>query len=247
MVSGPPHNNMYVFGATPHSRSHVRVLEEIRALKVDIVPITEVSRVGPRLRRDDLARGLVSAWSNFLLDAEEHLAENETRNWGYDTFGKALWQLLLVFDLSRQDLHEPGWHLGAAEHVPPFFFREQRVTNPAFSPDDDFLESTLSALESTIPGKCLFRGEDDSIGIMCQSDVQPREGDMVCTIKGSYADFVLREYLGGYKIIGKRERSKRGEIAIGDIWLHRWAETTQLYAFYEELWTSDDGHRILIY
>ncbi|KAI0968729.1 heterokaryon incompatibility protein-domain-containing protein [Xylaria arbuscula] len=236
-----------VFGASPHSKSHARVLSEIGALEVDIVPITEVINVGPQLKRDELAESVPIAWSNFLLDAEEQLTEKETRNWGYDTFGKALWQLLLSFDLSRQDLHEPGWHLGVAEHVPPLFFREQRVSNPIHGPDDNFLESTLSALESNIPDKYLFRGKDDSIGVMCQSDVEPREGDMVCTIKGSYADFVLRGHSDGYKIIGRCERNKRGDIAIGDIGLHRWAGTTHLYAFYEELWINDDGRRILIY
>ncbi|KAI0906080.1 heterokaryon incompatibility protein-domain-containing protein [Ustulina deusta] len=236
-----------VFGAEPHTGSHARVLRDIRALEVDIVVVTEVSRVGPRLERDGSTENPSSAWSNFFLDAEEYLAENGNQVWGYGSFGKAVWQLLLAFDLSRQDLHEPGWHLGAAEQVPPFFFREKRASKPTHELQCCFLESMLSTLAATVPEKYLFRGRDDSIGIMCQPGVRPSEGDVICTIKGSYADFVLRGHLDGYKIIGRCERSRRGHLSIGDIGLHRWAGTTHLYAFYETLWTSDDGHRILIY
>ncbi|KAI1419765.1 heterokaryon incompatibility protein-domain-containing protein [Xylaria sp. FL1777] len=235
-----------VFGAEPHGGIHARILKEIRALEVDVVVITEVSRVGPRLERHSSTGNLASTWSSFLLDAEAYLAKGENRIWGYSSFGKALWQLLLVFDLSRQDLHEPGWHLGAAEHVPPFFFREKR-SSPTNELRGYFLESMLSALEATVPEKHLFRGMDDSIGIICQSNVQPREGDIICTIKGSYADFILRRYLKGYKIVGRCERSKRGDLTIGDIGLHRWAGTTHLYAFYEQLWNTNDGLRVLIY
>ncbi|TGJ88572.1 hypothetical protein E0Z10_g262 [Xylaria hypoxylon] len=239
-----------VFGAEPHSSTHTRILKDIRALEVDIVTFTEVSQVGPRLKHHDSAENLTRTWSNFLLDAEECLAKNKLPIRGYSSFGKALWQLLLVFDLSRQDLHEPGWHLGAAEHVPPFFFWERSLPQDPTSNQelqDCFLEESLAALEATVPERFLFRGKDGSIGIMCQPNVEPNEGDMICTIKGSYADFVLQGHLDGYKIIGRCERSKRGNLTIGDIGLHRWAGTTHLYAFYEELWTSDDGHRMLIY
>ncbi|KAI0533336.1 heterokaryon incompatibility protein-domain-containing protein [Xylaria digitata] len=239
-----------VFGAEPHIKTHARVLRDIGALEVDIIALAEVSRVGPRLERRDTAESLTSTWSNFFLDAEEHLAKNGPPIWGYSSFGKALWQLLLVFDLSRQGLHEPGWHLGVAEHVPPFFFWERSPSPDSKSKQglqECFLEEALAALESTVPEKFLLRNTDGSIGIMCQPNVKPQKDDMICTIKGSHADFVLREYLDGYKIIGRCERSKRGGFTIGDTGLHRWAGTTHLYAFYEELWTTSDGHRILIY
>ncbi|KAI1150384.1 heterokaryon incompatibility protein-domain-containing protein [Nemania diffusa] len=236
--------------AQPHSKTHVQILREIGALEVDIVSLTQVCQVGPRLEQHDSAENLVSTWSNFFLEAEASLARNQPPVWGYSSFGKALWQLLLAFDLSRQELHEPGWHLGAAERVPPLFFWEGDFSldsGRAWGKRDIMLEEILTALQAIVPRKFLFRGLDDSIGIMCQPDVTPREGDMVGTVKGSYADFIFREYLDGYKIVGRCERSKRGDFAIGDTGLHRWAGTTHLYAFYEELWTTSDGRRILIY
>ncbi|KAI0869433.1 heterokaryon incompatibility protein-domain-containing protein [Hypoxylon argillaceum] len=234
----------------PHSKTHVRVLREIGALEVDMVSLTQVCQVGPRLEQHDSAANLINTWSNFFLEAEASLARNQPPVWGYSSFGKALWQLLLAFDLSRQELHEPGWHLGAAEGVPPLFFWEGGFSldsERAWGKQDIMLEEILTALQATVPRKFLFRGLDDSIGIMCQPDVTPREGDMVGTVKGSYADFIFREYLDGYKIVGRCERSKRGDFAIGDTGLHRWAGTTHLYAFYEELWTTSDGRRTLIY
>ncbi|KAI8944123.1 hypothetical protein F4801DRAFT_600513 [Xylaria longipes] len=143
-----------VFAAEPHSRTHIRIMKEIGALEVDIVAFTEVSRVGPQLEHRNSAENTISIWTNFFLDAEECLNKNEPPVWGYSSFGKALWQLLLVFDLSRQDLHEPGWHLGAAEHVPPFFFRERSSLidlKPESRQYGIFLEMILTALETTVP------------------------------------------------------------------------------------------------
>lgn len=238
------------FGAEAHSRTHVRILRDIGAVEVDIIFFTEVSRVGPRLEHRDSAENLVSAWSNFFLDAEEQLAISEPPVFGYSSFGKALWQLLLVFDLSRQELHDPGWHLSAAEHTPPFLFRERsssRDPNLALGIHNVFPEEVLAALDATVPRKVLFRCRDDSVGIMCQPDIEPQEGDKVCTIIGSYGDFVLREHSDGYKIIGRCERSRRGDFTIKDTGLHRWAGTTHLYSFYEGLWTTRSGCRQLIY
>ncbi|KAI1123816.1 heterokaryon incompatibility protein-domain-containing protein [Nemania abortiva] len=236
--------------AKAHSKTRVRILREIGALEVDIVALTEISRVGPRLKLHGSADDLTNTWSDFFLEAEESLFKGAPPVWGYSSFGKSLWQLLLAFDLSRQDLHEPGWHLGAAEHAPPFLFWERSAVEDSGTTSEmqDFLlEEIFTALQATVSRKFLFRGLDDSIGIMCQPNVEPRAGDMVCTIKGSYADFVLRKYSDGYKIIGCCERGKRGDLAIGDIGLHRWAGTTHLHAFYEQLWTIVDGCRILIY
>ncbi|RWA13586.1 hypothetical protein EKO27_g1511 [Xylaria grammica] len=239
-----------ILGAEPYGRAHARVLKDISALEVDIVVLTEVSRVGPRLENHDSAENSISAWSSFFVDAEETLANNGPPVWGYSSFGKALWQLLLAFDLSRQDLHEPGWHLSAAEHVPPVFFRERSPPDGPMSEQrlqGCFLAETLAALEATILEKHLFRGMDGSISIMCQPNVGPNEGDIICTIKGSYADFVLRKHLDGCRMIGRCERNKRGDLAIGDTGLHRWAGTTGLNSFYEELWTTNPGRRIRIY
>ncbi|KAI0115571.1 heterokaryon incompatibility protein-domain-containing protein [Nemania sp. FL0031] len=233
--------------AKPHSSTHIRILRDTGALEVDIIVLTEVSQIGPRLAQCDINP---IGWCDFFLEAEESLARKQPPVWGYSSFGTALWQLLLAFDLSRQDLHEPGWHLGAAEHVPPFFFWEGgslQEYEAARGIQSVTIEDILTALQATIPQKFLFRSVDGSIGIMCQPDVEPHQGDLVCTIIGSYADFVLREYSDGYKIIGRCERSKRGNLAIGDLGLHRWAGTTHLYASYEEFWTSSDGDRIFIY
>ncbi|KAK5637709.1 hypothetical protein RRF57_013424 [Xylaria bambusicola] len=236
-----------VLGAEAHERCHCRILSDITALEVDIVVITEVSLVGPRLKSCDSSETLKIVWSNFLLDAEDSLGKNESEIWGYSSFGKALWQLLLVFDLGRQDLHEPGWHLGVAEEVPPLFFRETRASAPTHGLQGCFLEQALLSIGDSIADKYVFRSMDDSVGIMCQPDVWPNEHDMICTIKGSYADFVVREYLNGFKIIGRCERSRRGNFTIGDIGLHRWAGTTHLHAFYERLWSEGDNRRILLY
>ncbi|KAJ8131189.1 hypothetical protein O1611_g2435 [Lasiodiplodia mahajangana] len=164
----------------PHSRTHVRILKEIRALEVDIIVLTEVSRVGPRVEQRGSSN--LITWCDFFLEAEESLARKQPPVWGYTSFGKALWQLLLAFDLSRQDLHEPGWHLGAAEHVPPFFFWEGYSLadyQAARGIQSVTMEEILTALQDTIPQKFLFRSADGSIGIMCQPDVEPREGDMM--------------------------------------------------------------------
>ncbi|KAI1360150.1 heterokaryon incompatibility protein-domain-containing protein [Xylaria arbuscula] len=235
------------FGAAPYKGCHCRILVETGALEVDVVVITEISRVGPRLRCRQAGETLDSVWSDFFLDAEDSLGGMESTIWGYSSFGKALWQLLLVFDLSRQDLHEAGWHLGVAEEVPPLFFWEgtSALTHGLRS---HFLREALSELETSIPHRYVFRGMDESIGIMCQPNVLLKEHDMVCTIKGSYADFVLRRSCAdGYKIIGRCERSRRGNLTIGDIGLHRWAGTTHLYEFYEKLWDTSDYQRMLIY
>ncbi|KAJ3569671.1 hypothetical protein NPX13_g6005 [Xylaria arbuscula] len=232
------------FGAAPHKGCHCRILVETGALEVDVVVITEISRVGPRLRCRQAGETLDSVWSDFFLDAEDSLGGMESTIWGYSSFGKALWQLLLVFDLSRQDLHEAGWHLAVAEEVPPLFFWEGALTHGLRSHS---LREALSELETSIPHRYVFRGMDESIGIMCQPDVLLKEHDIVCTITGSYADFILRGCSDGYKIIGRCERSRRGNLTIGDIGLHRWAGTTHLYEFYEELWDTSDNQRMLIY
>ncbi|KAI0508938.1 heterokaryon incompatibility protein-domain-containing protein [Xylaria bambusicola] len=236
-----------VLGAEAPEGCHCRIIREIAALEVDIVAITEVSLVGPRLTYRDSAESLGNVWSNFLLDAEDSLGKIENEVWGYSSFGKALWKLLLVFDLSRQDLHEPGWHLGVAEEVPPLFFREARVSATTRRLQSCLIEEALMSIGASIADKYVFRGIDDSLGIMCQPNVRPNEHDMICTIKGSYGDFVLREYLDGYKIIGRCERNRRGNFTIGDIGIHRWAGTTHLYAFYERLWSDSDDRQILLY
>lgn len=235
------------FAAEAYKGCHCRVLREIRALEVDAIIITKVSRIGPRLKSRGLNETLTSAWSTFFADAEDNLGNTENAVWGYSSFRKALWQLLLVFDLSRQDLHEAGWHLGVAEEIPPLFFWEETISTRTYGTQSRCLEDALSELEATVPEKYLFRGMDDSIGIMCQPDIEPNEHDIVCTIIGSYADFVLRGYADGYKIIGRCERSKRGNLTIGEVGLHQWAGTTHLYAFYEELWSNSDAQQILIY
>ncbi|KAI1115551.1 heterokaryon incompatibility protein-domain-containing protein [Nemania sp. NC0429] len=222
-----------VLGAEAHSTTHARLLRDISALEVDVIFFTEISRVGPQLEHHDSAENLVSTWSNFLLDAEEQLSTNQLPIFGYSSFGKALWHLLLAFDLSHQGLHEPGSSSKGSS-------REWEVRN-------DSLEECLTALNATAPRKALFRCRDDSIGIMCQPDVTPQEGDKVCSIKGSYGDFILREYSDGYKIVGRCERSKRGDLTTRETGLHRWAGTTHVCAVYEGLWTTRDGCRKLIY
>ncbi|KAI0201180.1 heterokaryon incompatibility protein-domain-containing protein [Astrocystis sublimbata] len=239
-----------ILQAKAHSTTHVKIHKDIGALEVDIIPLAEICRVGPQLEHRVPSEGLISTWSNFFMDAEECLAKGQPAVSGYSSFGKALWQLLLVFDLSRQDLHEPGWHLAAAEHVPPLFFREKSLlgdSRPGWVQDISYMEEILAALEATIPRKKLFRCSDDSIGLTCQPNIEPNEGDFVCAIKGSYGEYLLRQFSDGLKIIGRCERSKRGKVAIGDKGLHWWAECTDMYEFYEALWTINEGYRVLIY
>ncbi|KAI3316959.1 HET-domain-containing protein [Xylariaceae sp. AK1471] len=239
------------FAESPHSKTHIRVLKDMGAIEVDVIELTKVIRVGPQLQHHESAERVIGAWSNFFLDAEEDLFEPELPAWGYSSFGKSLWQLLLVFDLVRHELHEPGWHLSAAEHVPPLFFWERtlrRDKKTEYGPRGIFLKTMLEALGAAIAQRFLFRGMDGSIGIICQPGVEPREGDMICTIKGAFSDVVLREYLDGYKIVGHCERTVRGyDLTIRDIGFGTWAGADHLYSFYEEFWDLYEGQRIIIY
>jgi hypothetical protein len=63
-----------------------------------------------------------------------------------------------------------------------------------------------------VQDRCVFETEDGSPALMCQKDVCPQLGDLVCTVRGSYGEFLMRpcaaEDVGenarsSYRIVGQ--------------------------------------------
>lgn len=229
-----------VYAPKAHARTHVRVLNDSNALEVSIIELTEVQLVGQPLQDS-----VLSTWSDFFLDAEEHLGVPVR---GYSSFGKALWQMLVAFDFLRQEVNNPGWHLGATEKVPPFFFREHTHVTSLHDLRSGFLQHILGSMATTIANRYIFRAGDGSLGIMCQAGVVPNKGDRIGTIKGAYSDCVLRECMDGYKIIGWCERTSRSDgTTLGDVGFLDWTNTRIWKHIYDEFWNVHEGKLCFIY
>ncbi|KAI0396765.1 HET-domain-containing protein [Xylariaceae sp. FL0594] len=248
------------FGPFTESESwdhiHVRLLREISALEVDIIVCSEIVAVGPKFEHEGLPEELIRSWQLFFFDAEEDLDGRNIPPEGYTDFATALWQLLLAYDYRTYDLHDPGWHYSAGLNPPPPFLGCRGHGRQAPGLNDryyrDIENDELISLADSILDKYVFRADDGSIGIVGQRHVEPRPGDLVCVMKGVYADFILRDFADGYRIVGVCERSLRGcEMAIrdygGSAGFERWLRKDLLVDFYQDFWNVNQGERVRIY
>jgi len=235
--------------------THIRVLRDINAIEVDIIPCSRIVAVGPKFEHEGSPEELIRSWENFFFDAEEDLDGRNIPPEGYTDFGTALWQLLLAYDYRSYDLHDPGWHFSAANNPPPFLAgKAQRGQVPGTNNHfyRDIERDALISLAKSFIGKYIFRADDGSIGVICQRHVEPRLDDVICSIKGAYADFILRECVDGYRIVGICERTLRGcEMAIRDygarLGFQRWMSEKLLMDFYNDFWVVNAGRRVHIY
>ncbi|KAI0020241.1 HET-domain-containing protein [Xylariomycetidae sp. FL0641] len=247
------HGAQYPVGAVdkPFPGTHCRVIDGSRALEVDIVMFTKVLTMGPCFRLPDCPANLLRAWKDFVIDAEDRLQGHKGLLHEKQSFEQSLWELLVAFHTNFVELHWPGSlaSIKKKENNGVSGYMSELDYGPrATGLEESFLQETFSCLAESISDKHLFNTEDGSLGIMCQPTIMPEPGDWVCSIKGAYSEFVIRQRHEKYFLVGRCERTTRAiGVAMKDFEIYDWTEQAHLRNILQEIWELNSGYRIAIY
>ncbi|KAI8623938.1 HET-domain-containing protein [Xylariaceae sp. FL1651] len=239
-----------VFWRKPRASFHMKVIGKLHAIEVEIITFTQIEAVGPKFKLNALTDDQFSSWSKFFSQAERRL-HKEVAPFGFASFPKALWHLLLLSDLNTRNCLDLGFYLAAVRDGPPDYLSWTIKISSNSGPHmfgGLITEEILETVSESIKARYLFRGSDNSIGIMGQHDIRPSSGDLVCSIKGACSEFVLRPLKDGYRIIGMCERTSMGTVvSIGQVALGDCAGGSHLMGVLKKLWEKESLQRVIIY
>ncbi|KAI0007345.1 HET-domain-containing protein [Xylariaceae sp. FL0662B] len=242
-----------LFDINPYQGTYCKILNKGAVLEVDMVALTNVGITGPMLEGPKSIENTASTLRDFFLSVEECLNGRPTSNQAHKEFRKALWRLFLAFDLHACMQIDPGWHLNAIKNDPPFLLElgASLVGHDTFyatGMGGSYDIDVLRTLTQTIEGKYLFRCIDGSIGIMNQPMAKPQLGDIISSIKGAYSEFVLRPIMGGYRIIGRCERTLDClGFGVTEMDIIDWENMSFRAAQFDRLWRMRTSRRITIH
>ncbi|KAI1505782.1 HET-domain-containing protein [Biscogniauxia marginata] len=230
----------------------LNVLERSMALEADILTLSTVKFTGPNLQLTTSEKDIVDTWREFFIDARDLLEHISRESQSLRRLIQELWQLVLAFECNGRMYKDVGWHVIASKDQAPFLdFRKG-----AFMYDDSNRAESLNALfldlwervAAFAADKYIFGCSDGSIGIMSQPFIKPQPNDLICSIKGAYSEFILRNHKDGYQIVGRCERTKYCfNCAMCDIDFEDWLKENCLYSTFEAMWDAYEFQKVRIY
>ncbi|KAI0599291.1 heterokaryon incompatibility protein-domain-containing protein [Biscogniauxia sp. FL1348] len=152
--------------------AHVRVLNK-SALEVDILPFTKIQIIGPKFDTTYTTLDAAQVWEEFFLDIEDIINGGIHQVTNHRSFGQAVSRML----------DDNSWHMGAIKEEPTIFL----TAGKSIRAHQQLNDTVERLFESEMWRSC----SDNSIGIMGQPSVRPEEGDLICSIRGACAEFLV--------------------------------------------------------
>ena len=245
-----------------HPDTYIRIVADGKGLELELLAFTKVKHCGPNMTPVTESSTLFASLDKDFRQAENAFLSNRHHVEDDMNFRRTLYELLLRFDLHQRQLHDPEFHENASRRgfcqLPGYeqHLRLACIDNQVFAD----MRAEISQVESlhteelwrsiidTVRNKYLFCCIDGTVGILAQSNIKPAEEDVVCTFKGACGEFIVRPCVGGYRLIGRCERTVKGfDCKIDDVDVHVWINGAHTLRISKALWTTRPTTRVVIW
>ena len=245
-----------------HPQVYVRIVGHGKGLEVDMLTLAEVKRCGPMLTQPKDPSTLFESLHRIFQQVEDTLGPEISDLKAETEFRRRLYELLTRFDLHKRQLRDSSFHCLASrkalyrlhgyddhlwldsEEDITLSNRPSSITHVGEFQSEELWKSILE----TVQNKHLFNCSDGTVGVMAQSYVMPTEGDIVCSLKGARGEVVLRPCVGGYRLIGRCERTVQGfNCHMDDVDIAEWVLKAHTLSVYEALWSTAPMRRIVLW
>ena len=242
--------------------AHFRIVGGGRGLELDLLTITEVEKIGPIFTLPDSASNPIDFLDNYFGIIEDTFISQKFNPKANMKFRKRLYELLIRFDLHERRLPDFTWHLTASRnslYYLPGYDEDLRCVSPEELPssrafksssliEEYYAEDLWMNIIHSVQNKHLFSCTDGTTGILTQPHVEPMKGDVVCSFKGACGEFVLRRCSGGYRLIGRCERTVKGfDCDIEDIDVIEWVSGLHTLDVLGRIWSNESMQRAILW